>query len=67
MCTNKNADCLLEDFPSKTTKILSPRMMSSSKYLFLESESSFMKSASLWPNTKYIVCIPPANEVWGGI
>ena len=46
-------------FPAKTTKILSTRnssilMMSSSGYLFLESEYSFTKYVSSCPNTKYL-------------
>ena len=46
-------------FPAKTTKILSTRnssilMMSSSEYLFLESECSFTKYISSCPNTKYL-------------
>ena len=46
-------------FPAKTTKILSTRnssilMMSSSEYLFLESECSFTKYVSSCPNTKYL-------------
>ena len=56
--THRNADCLLEDL-QKTTKILSTRnpiilMMSSSEYLFLESECSFTKYFSSCPNTKYL-------------
>ena len=46
-------------FPAKTAKILSTRnsrtlMMSSSEYLFLESECSFTKYVSSCPNTKYL-------------
>ena len=46
-------------FPTKTTKMLSTRnsnilMMSSSEYLFLESECSFTKYASSWPKTIYL-------------
>ena len=46
-------------FPAKTTKILSARyssilMMSSSEYLFLESECSFTKYVSSCPNTNYL-------------
>ena len=46
-------------FPAKTTKILSTRnssilKMSSSEYLFLESECSFTKYVSLCPYTKYL-------------
>ena len=46
-------------FPAKTTKILSTRnssilMMSSSEYLFLESECSFTKYVSSCPSTKYL-------------
>ena len=46
-------------FPAKTTKILSTRnssilKMSSSEYLFLESECSFTKYVSSCPNTKYL-------------
>ena len=46
-------------FPAKTTKILSTRnssilMMSSSEYLLLESECSFTKYVSSYPNTKYL-------------
>ena len=46
-------------FPAKTTKILSTRnssilMMSSSEYLFLESECSFTKYVSSCRNTKYL-------------
>ena len=46
-------------FPAKTTKILSTRnssilMMSSSEYLFLESECSFTKYVSSCPYTKYL-------------
>ena len=57
--THWNADCLLEDFPAKITKILSTRnssilMMSSSEYLFLESECFFTKYVSSCPNNKYL-------------
>ena len=46
-------------FPANTTKILSTRnssilMMSSSEYLFLESECSFTKYVSSCPKTKYL-------------
>ena len=46
-------------FPAKTTKILSTRnssilMMSSSEYLFSESECSFTKYVSSCPKTKYL-------------
>ena len=46
-------------FPVKTTKMLSTRnssilMMSSSENLFLESECSFTRYASLWPKTRYL-------------
>ena len=46
-------------FPAKTTKILSTRnssilMMSSTEYLFLESECSFTKYVFSCPNTKYL-------------
>ena len=46
-------------FPANTTKILSTRnssilMMSSSEYLLLESECSFTKYVSSYPNTKYL-------------
>ena len=54
-----NADCLLEDFSGKTTKILSTRnssilMMSSSEYVFIETECSFTKYVSSCPKTKYL-------------
>ena len=57
--THWNADCLLGDFSGKTTTILPTRnssilMMSSSEYLFLESECSFTKYVSSCPNIKYL-------------
>ena len=56
-------------FPAKTTKILSTRnssilMMSSSEYLFLESECSFTKYVFSCPiiNTKYLYLRLPFFE-----
>ena len=62
-----NANCLLEDFSGKIMKILSNRnsvilMMSSSEYLFLESECSFAKYVSSYPNTKYLYLWLPFFE-----
>ena len=57
----------LKTFPAETTKILSTRnssilMMSSSEYMFLESEYSFTKYISLCLNTKIIVSMVTVFE-----
>ena len=56
--------------PAKTTKIFSTRkssilMMSSSEYLFLESECSVTKYVSSCPNTKYLYLWLPFFEKEG--
>ena len=60
--THWNADCLLEDFYPKTTKILSTRhsrvfKMPSSEYLFLEPEFSFPSKHMFLRALKPNICI----------
>ena len=54
--THLNADCLLEDFSGKNHENIvdSKLLMASLEFLFLESESFFIKYVSSCPNTKYL-------------
>ena len=62
ICAHWNADYLLENIPQKTTKMLSTRnssmlMVSSSLYLFFESDSSLTRKGPSWPLTKtHCIC-----------